>query len=271
MGYIEEWTPDNENRGMCTDDEMHDYLHSMNFTVKIEHHQGPKESQYNLVLYFDPFPQKYLNYMLRWEAKKSYVWKTVEHSSDNDHSSDWTEKWKFARRKGPYGRGIYMGLKFMNNTNFGIGENRANYAGMKLHNWLTDGYQREKILNHYHDKKRKWTFMGNNAADYQVEGYYQRSPCCKFYSEHRYGNPRTSFNYYKYFTPLTYREAARGYKVFPQNYLQHLIKIEADGPKLMRRKGLVGCWLFMNQQWLTSNCYMGRYFHEKNTIKRNEL
>ena len=264
MGYIESWTPINENRGMCTDEEMMAYLQNMNFIIKLEQHQGPKRTQWNLVLYFDPFPQKYLNYMLRWEAKKSYVWKTVEHSKDNEHPTDWTEEWKFARRKGPYGRGIYMGLKFMNNTNF-RGSNIKNYAGMKLHNWKKDGYNRDKILKRYQAKERHWTFMGNNAANCLL-GPFQYSPCCRFYAGTRHGNPRTSFNYYKYFTPLTYREAARGYKVLPANYLQYLINNRGGSPKLMRRKGLVGCWLFWNSQQLTTNCYMGRYFHEKKVI-----
>ena len=91
MGYIEKWTPDNENRGMCTDDEMHSYLENMNFTIKVEQSHS-KKAEWNLVLYFDPFPQKYLNYILRWEAKKSLVWKTITHGPDNEHDDGWPEE-----------------------------------------------------------------------------------------------------------------------------------------------------------------------------------
>lgn len=278
MGYNAQWTSANENRGMCTDKEMYNYLLNMNFTIKLEQHQGPQKIQWNLVLYFDPFPQKYLNYMLRWEAKKTYVWKTVEHDPDDKHPTDWTEEWKFARRKGPYGRGIYMGLKFQNHANFRYVDSNSEDVPFKLHNWLRDGYDRELIKRRFHSKTRWWTFYGTNAPQMRVlnlnQDFSHIIPSNRLYngklSPTPSYNPRTSFNYYKFITPLSYREAARGYKVLPANMLTYILKNKNGKPHLMRRDGVIGCVIWKGYTKLTNNFLYGENLHnKKNTRNTN--
>ena len=275
MGYIESWTPTNENRGMCTDEEMHNYLQNMNFTIKLEHHQGPKKSQWNLVLYFDPFPQKYLNYMSRWEAKKTLVWKTVEHDQDEKHDDDWIEEKQFAYRKGPYGRGIYMGIKLQIHANFRDIDNYPEQLPFKLHNWLRDGYDREIIKTRFHSKKRWWTFYGTNASQFTVSHNQSETkfilPCNRLYDgsggpKPSY-NPRTSFNYYKFITPLSYREAARGYKVLPSNMLTYILKDVNGKPRLIRREGVIGCVIHYSQTRLSNNFLYGKDLHNKQNIR----
>lgn len=52
---------------IATDEEMHRYLESMNFRIAWEDHVSKnRNTLHNIVLYFDPFPLKYLNYVRRF-------------------------------------------------------------------------------------------------------------------------------------------------------------------------------------------------------------
>ena len=168
-----------------------------------------------------------------------------------------------------------MGLKLQNHANFRNIDDYPEVLPFKLHNWLRDGYNREAIKIRFHSKKRWWTFYGTNAPQLTLtynEGETKYiSPSNRLYDgsggpKPSY-NPRTSFNYYKFITPLSYREAARGYKVLPSNMLTYILKDVRGEPFLMRREGVIGCVIHYSQTRLSNNFLYGKYLHNKQNTR----
>lgn len=50
------------NNSCATDEEMQEFISNLDVHLVVETYNGTK----NLVLYFTPFPVKYLNYLKRW-------------------------------------------------------------------------------------------------------------------------------------------------------------------------------------------------------------
>ena len=244
-----------DQMAMPTDDQMKQFIESMNFQIKVEKHTGPKRTSYNIVLYFEPFKGRYLNYMRRWVAKY-----TKALIADKNNMARYR-----GRQKGPGGRGIYIGLKYRP-----PGHDRL-YNYYKKHNISGDHWNWRRAIrldrNGMHiystiigDRYREhWKFHGRTKRMY--ERYDNKNNDGKIYHVNiRTGIKQDAIHCYEWMYPLTYEEAQRGYKVLQQNCLP----FDSNGIlDTNRYAGLIGCIMFNDWYRLSNNYLYGKYLHDK--------
>ena len=244
------WDYTQETSNICSDNEMKDFLKTIDFTVKLEKHISKKgKTQYNVVFYFTPFTGKYLNYMRRWEARTIII--------DSK-----------GYRKGPNSRGLYIGLKW---RPYEVPSNKR-----YIQNPIRQGYKKY-YKTPYELKKEstsnywRWHFRGTNTSKYKYYSQSNRktmySATSEYYRDGRFKSAsRTAFNYYKDFYPLLATDAQKGYKIIP---LPDLITVVGDkfqmDPNQPDRRGFIGHMTGLNGilECYTSNFYWGKYLYEK--------
>lgn len=251
------WDPTLEDRGIATIEEMNNFFANMDFTIKVERHQGPKAVQWNIVLYFTPLTGKYLNYIARWEPTNY--------------------------QKGPGGKVPYMALKFWlkkkgrvkqtengqprgyfrprHSKQYGLprpieafniedsditSNPRLQYTGWHFHR----GMQQSK-----YDTGEKLKYSDNFAC------YITKTQILK----HR------GIKRYEWCFPITYKEAVRGYKIFniPRVYNEeddNTRKFNFNHCNWVAVKGVV---IYDLLEYDTSNFLAGKKLYNHNKIIEN--
>lgn len=249
------WDPSLENRAMATDEEMAEFIKNMDFTIKLEVHQGPHGPAPHIVLYFTPFTGKYANYVKRWEAKPFIV------NNNGDYRT----------RRGPGGRSIYLGLAWHVERRVGLNSHTV------FPHYGREGYPNKEFVIRTSNERCKWRLRGANSArvQYICDGENKISSAGRCYKGS--GVPasifsnRTAWNFFKDIYPLSYGEALKGYKVLFK--LPDLITWDLNNGTgypwscSYNRKGFIGAIIHDNVTYLSSNYYYGQHCIEhQNTI-----
>lgn len=240
---------------IATKEEMKDFLSSIDIQIRYE--KGAGGNHHNFVVYFTPFPEKYINYLKKnnpshnhFNGKKDYgnstiyVGLCIRRRGGDRIPGDWTKK-------------TY--IRKLNNMNKITYQNTSGPSGYEV------------IVNYYryHVKQRslnQWIFpITYNSRHMQPYHGTCCKPMCASY------NPNGSHKYYKYvrrafLLPLTPTEAARGYKIFFDVF---------NGLRPLPNNDGVCGYILGNGIYYSSNCLRGRITYnsvsEKLTSHLNPL
>lgn len=179
---------------IATREEMKDFLSSINIQIRYE--KGKEDKHHNLVVYFTPFPEKYINYIKKNNPSYNHF------NGKKDYGNSTIYVGLCIRRRGA---GHNMRYRFRKTTYL----RRPNNM---IKNAIQGEYEGQKIEYYRYNMKKsdKWIFPVSYKDVCMGLRYKFMSPTYSL-------GYKTKF--YKYMRrvfllPLTPTEAARGYKIF---------------------------------------------------------